>query len=177
VTVDENFGVLRCKLAGAGQLRLAGGGREARCNGVKQSVVAMPAFDQFTRLACAFVSRIAKILGAVAVHEHFARHHAHSPSLGHCKEGVDGGGMHGTEHVGGGRAVADQFVEKELGHLLSMRQVGEPALDWKRVVLQPVQQLASAGADDIGLRIMNVRVDETRQQDVFAVIDYRATRR
>ena len=42
-----------------------------------------------------------------------------------------------------------------------MRGIGEFLLFDERIVVQPVEQLRAVGADDLGLRIMDVGVDET----------------
>ena len=68
--------------------------------------------------------------------------------------------MHSAiDHRGRG-AGAKQFVEKELGPACAMRGIGEFLLLDKSIVLQPVEELRPVGADDLGLRIVDVRVDE-----------------
>ena len=59
-----------------------------------------------------------------------------------------------------------------------MGGVGEFLLLDKRVVVQPVDELRAVGADHLGLRIMDVGVDEAGGHDaVGMIVDDRAARR
>ena len=58
-----------------------------------------------------------------------------------------------------------------------MRGIGEFLLFDKRVVAQPVQQLRAVGADHLGLRIMDMGVDETGHDErARVIVDDRAWR-
>ncbi len=70
--------------------------------------------------------------------------------------------MHGAiDHRGRG-ARADELVEKERGDPRAMLGIGEFLLFDESVIVEPVEQLRAVGAGHLGLRIMDVRVDEPR---------------
>ena len=73
--------------------------------------------------------------------------------------------MRGREGQRGGHAVAQQLVEEHLGHLARMRRRRRSGLVREGVVLQPGQQAFGWRADDVGLREMDVHVDEARRDD------------
>src|SRR6476620_2283193 len=62
-----------------------------------------------------------------------------------------------------GGAVARQFVEEKVGIAGSMRRIAKFLLLDEGVFLEPFEQLRAVGGDHLGLRIMDVRVDEARQ--------------
>src|SRR5439155_20038611 len=80
-------------------------------------------------------------------------------------------GMDGREHRGGGRAVTQQLREEEVGNLAGVGGIVEPPLGWKRVAREPFEQLFAVGRDDVGLRVMDVRVDEAWDDQLPRVID------
>lgn len=95
----------------------------------------MPALDQLARIALAGGRRVAQILRAVAIHEDLAGDHAQVPG-GRClEERLDGAAMHGAEHHGGGRAIAQQLIQEELRNTARMRAVRKHGLGRKRVAL------------------------------------------
>ena len=68
-----------------------------------------------------------------------------------------------------------KFIEKEFGVARGVRRIGEFLLLDEGVFLQPFQQLRAVGGDHLGLRIMDVRVDEARHdQLVGKVLDQNA---
>ncbi|MNO91496.1 hypothetical protein D3C76_830420 [compost metagenome] len=80
--------------------------------------------------------------------------------------------MHAAEHQGGGGAVAQQFLEEDLRHLVGVALVGELLFAGEGVGVQPVQQLFAVGADHAGLREVDVGVDEARgDQRVLVMLD------
>src|SRR5690606_40560275 len=81
--------------------------------------------------------------------------------------------MHGGEGGGGGGAVTQQFVTEEVGDLGGVGRVGEAALGGEGVFLQPFEQLLAVAGDDVGLRVMDVGVDEAGQDQLAAVIGER----
>jgi len=81
--------------------------------------------------------------------------------------------MYGREDQCRRRAVAQQLVEEEIGDFARMPGVREAALGRIRVAGQPLEQLFPVGGDDVGLRIMNVRIDETGDDELAGVIDNR----
>ena len=57
--------------------------------------------------------------------------------------------------------MAQQLVEEETGDGIGMRAIGEGGLGGKDVPLEPFEQLAAVRGDGGDLRIVDVRVDET----------------
>src|SRR5208337_1591650 len=68
-----------------------------------------------------------------------------------------------------GRATAKQFIKKEFGNPSAVRGVAELLLLDKRVIVQPVEQLRAIGADDLGLRIVDMRIDEFRHDEAARI--------
>ena len=76
---------------------------------------------------------------------------------------VGGTRMRGAISERGGRAVTRQFIEEKFGVARGVRGIGEFLLLDEGVFLQPFEQLRAVGRDHLGLREMDVRVDESRQ--------------
>src|SRR5262249_45773543 len=75
-------------------------------------------------------------------------------------------------------AVARQFVEEELGIARGMRGIGEFLLLDESVFLQPLEQLRAVGCDHLGLRIVDVRVDEAwHDQKIGKMLDRKSSRK
>ena len=80
--------------------------------------------------------------------------------------------MHGRIHRSTGGAVSQKLAQKKFRRLARNRGIAEPALLRKGVSLQPRQQLLAVGRDDVGLRVVHMRVDEAGQNQVTTpVID------
>ena len=169
--LDEGIRIIGGEPSGARQLRVGGSRREARGDRVQQSLASMPCREEFACGTLAGLGGIAQILRAVSIHQHLACRHAHAASRGGLEEGLHRGGVHAAEHQRRCRAVAHELVEEELGHLACVRGVGESTLGGKGVVLQPVKQLPAARADDVGLRVVDVGIDESGHQDAVAMLD------
>src|SRR5271166_7033301 len=68
-----------------------------------------------------------------------------------------------------GRATAKQFIKKEFGNPSAVRGVAELLLLDERVIVQPVEQLRAIGADDLGLRIVDMCIDESRHDEAARI--------
>ncbi len=79
--------------------------------------------------------------------------------------------MNRGEHQRGRCPVAQELGEEEVGDLARIFQVSEPSLDGKGVALEPFEELLAVGSNDVDLRIVHVRVDEPRQDQLARVID------
>ena len=78
--------------------------------------------------------------------------------------------MHGAvDHRGGGPA-AQQLVEEELGHFARVRRVAELALGREGIGFEPRQQAGRGRGDHVGLRVMQVGVDEAGHDQLAAVV-------
>ncbi len=159
------------------QLSLARCDREARRDRIVEPPASPPALDQRLAFVIAALSRIGQRLGRVAVHHRLASDHPRAATLRRGEKGVDRLRMDRAIDHCGRRAAADEFVEKEFRDPRAMAGIGEFLLLDERVVMQPVQQLRAIGADDLGLRIVDVSVDEARHHEAARVIvDRRALR-
>ena len=160
------------------QLRLRRRHREARGDGVAEPAATAPALDQRLALVVTALRGVHERLRRVAVHHHLAGDHPRAARFGRGEERIDGLRMHSAiDHRGRG-AGAKQFVEKELGDARAMRGIGEFLLLDERIVMEPVEQLRAVGADHLGLRIMDVRVDEAGHDEAAGmIVDNRALRR
>ena len=73
----------------------------------------------------------------------------------------------------GGRAVTQHFGQKSVRNITRVDRILEPTLRGIRVALEPVEKLLAVSRDDVGLRIMNVGIDKSRNDQLAAVIDDR----
>jgi hypothetical protein len=131
----------------------------------------MPALDQLTGVTLPGLRRVAQVFRAVAIHEDLAGDHAQLARGCYLEEFLDRAAVHGAENHRGRRAVAQQLVQVELRDAARVCRLRERGLGRVRVVLQPLEQRTAAGGDDVGLGIVDVRVDEARDEDVVTVAD------
>lgn len=68
--------------------------------------------------------------------------------------------MHAAEHQGGGGAVAQQFLDKDIRDFFGVCLVGELAFAREGIGVQPIQQLFAVGTDHAGLRQVDMGVDQ-----------------
>ncbi len=169
--VHEHVRIGECQLSGEPQLRFARGHRETRRDGVVEAPLAVPAFYELAHVAANAFRCIPEVLGTVAIHHHLARRHAHLASLGGGEEGIGRGAMHGAEDHRRRRSVAQQLVQEKLGDLLGVGTLREARFLGKGVLLEPVQEVAAGAGDDVGLRVMDVRIDEAGKDQRRAAVD------
>lgn len=67
--------------------------------------------------------------------------------------------------------MAYQLIYKKLRYLTGILRIGKLALHREGVGGEPLQQLFAKGADHLGLRIVNVGIDKTRQQQLAPQVD------
>ncbi len=163
--LDPDVRVLGGQLAGAAQLRIGATGREPRRDRIAQAVLAVPAGDQRFGIDQRLLGLVAHAVRAVPVLQHLAGDQAQAALLRLAHQGVDRGWMRGAEGQRRGHPVAQQLVEKEGGRFGGVRRVDEARLVRKGVVLQPGQQPCGRRADHVGLRKVDVQVDEARRED------------
>ncbi len=144
--------------------------REARSDGVERAALAMPALDERLRVVVAALRGIAQGFGRVSIHEAFAGDATHAAFRDGLEERIHGLGMHGAERRHGRGAVAQAFIEKRAGDAARMRRVRELLFGDEGVFFQPVEQLLAVGAHDLQLRVMNMAIDEARQNQMILVV-------
>ncbi len=93
------------------------------------------------------------------------------------EECVNRGGVDGAIHHGGGGAAAQQFVHKKTGDIARVSGVGKLPLGRVRVSLQPRQQAGRRRGDHVGLRVVEMGVDEARHDQFSAIVLQRRARR
>ena len=165
VRMNPSVGIFGCQLTRALQLRGSAGGCEAWRDGVAKPVDVVPAPDQCLGIDQALLRMVAHPVGRMAILQHLARDHAQLPALRTLEKSLHRSGMRCREGQCGRDAVAHQFVEKDFSHLGCMRSIGKLAFLGKGVVFKPGQQPIGRRADDVGLRKMDVHVDEPGRQD------------
>ena len=163
--LDPHVRVLGSQLAGAAQLRIGATGREPRGDGIAQAVLAVPADDQRFGIDQRLLGLVAHAVRAVPVLQYLAGDQAQAALLRLAHQGIDRGWMRGTECQRRGHPVPQQLVEKEDGRFGGMCRVDKARLVRKSVVLQPGQQALRWRADHVGLRKVDVQVDEARRED------------
>ena len=72
----------------------------------------------------------------------------------------------------GGGAVAQEFIEEMYRDAFGMGRLDELALLREGVGVQPFQEVGSIGADDLHLRKVDMRIDETGQDEVRTMVDF-----
>jgi hypothetical protein len=173
VRLDPHVAVARRQFAGTAQLRLRATGREARRDGVPEPVAAMPAADQRLGVDQRLLGLVAHPVGRVAVLQHLARDHAQAAALRLLHQGVHRVRMRSAEGQRRGDTVALQFVQEDLRHAGGIGSIGEARLVREGVVLQPGQQAFGGRTDHVGLREVDVQVDEARGQDAPGQVRHR----
>ena len=68
------------------------------------------------------------------------------------------------------RAVAQELGQEEVGDFARVLGVGEAPLDREGVALEPFEELLAVRCDDVGLRIVDVRVDEARHDQLAGIV-------
>ena len=131
----------------------------------------MPLLDQRLAVRIGRIRGVAQVLRTVAVHQHLAGNHAQTAGLGSSEKRIDRMRMNRGEDQRCRRPVAQELGEEEVGDLAPVFRVGEPSLDGERVALEPFEELLAVRGDDIGLRVVNVRVDEPRHDQLAGVVD------
>ena len=108
----------------------------------------------------------------MAIHHHLAGHHAQVACFAGAEKCLDRFGMDGAVHHRGCGAAAQQFIEKKFRYFTRMHRIGKLSLGRKRVRLQPRQQARCRRGNHVGLRIVNVRVDEPGNDQFAAIVGY-----
>jgi len=85
------------------------------------------------------------------------------------EEGVYGRSVDRAEHHCGRCSIAYELIKEQLGDPPCIHRVREPPFRWKRVVLQPIQQLSPTRTDNVSLRVVDMRIDEAGDEDAVGV--------
>src|SRR5215472_2173877 len=140
--------------------------------------LAVPALDQVAAVGNGGAGGRQQRRRAVAVHRRIAGDHAGIPFVRGRKQSLRGAAVRAAISDRRGGAVACHFVEEEFGIARGMRRIGEFLLLDEGVFLQPFEQLRAVGCDHLGLRIMDVRVDEARHdQEIGKMLDRKSGRK
>ena len=105
---------------------------------------------------------VAQELRAVAIHQQLAADEAHPLRFRRCEQRIDGALVDGWKDRCSGRAVTQQLRQKEIRGFPRVLRIGKASLGRKGVALEPGEQLFARTRNDVALRVVDVRVDETR---------------
>src|SRR6185369_17064412 len=139
-------------------------------NGVEATPSPVPPVDQRLRLVVAGTSGIGEGGGCVAVHQDLAGNDPEVVPLRLRKKRVDRACMHRTKDECCRGPLPYQFIAEQTGGLSSDRRVSKGLLGDERVVVEPVQQPVALRADNSGLNIVNVRVDEAGRNQTARIV-------
>ena len=159
VGVHQHVGMRGDQRARLGELRVGRGQHEARRHRIAEPAAPPPARDQRLGLGTAALGRVAQGRRA-GVHQHLARNDPHVPRACRLEQRVDRLRMDGREHQRAGGAVAQQLVAEEAGDRIGVGAVREACLLREDVAVEPFQQLLAMGGDAVGLRVVDMGVDE-----------------
>ena len=131
----------------------------------------MPGIDQFFAVIISRLRRVDQTCGRIAIHTGFAPHHTHSARLGRLKIGGDRSRRGGAKAGHGGCAMTEGNVEIAAGNFGGVIRICQTYFLWKRIAVQPVNQSLAPAGDNGGLRIMHMRIDKARNDEIRTVID------
>ena len=128
-------------------------------------------FKLFRRVLEAFVQAAdAGVIFAEQVPTGQPGSRAQVQALGHVEEGVHrrpAGGGKGHDRR---RPRLEHAAQVKLGRLLRrLFDVTKLCLPWNDELVQPFLQLVAGGGNDVGLRVVGVRVDKAREDDLVVV--------
>ena len=177
VGVNVNIRMLPRQAPGARELLGRGGGREAWRDRILQAGMTVPAFDQRLRIGVARCRGVSEVVGAIAIHHHFAGDQPHAAGRGGCEDRIDRGAVHAAHDERRRGAVAQELGDEEFGYFARVLRIGKGALGREGMALQPFEQPLAVGADDVGLHEMGVRIDEARHDELAGAIGDRCVPR
>ena len=151
------------------ELPWRGRGRKPRRHGVAEAIDAVPALDQRPRRLDSPVGRVPQCLGHVPIHQHLAGDQPHRAGARLVEQRIDGLGVHAAEDRRRRRAVAQQLVDELLRHHGRMVGVAEATLGGKGIALEPVEQPLAPGSNHLHLRIVQMGIDETGNDEVVGI--------
>ena len=152
------------------QLSLARGHRKTWRDRVQLPAASVPGLEQRFGFSIAALGGIGERGRSAPVHHHLAGDHARVAPLRLGEERVDRLGVDRAIDHGRGGAAAQQLVEEKASYLSSMRRAVELLLRDERVPVQPFQELRAVRRDHPGLRIVDVGVDQARQDQAIGVL-------
>lgn len=177
VRLHVGIGIRFAQRAAGLELGVGAGRRKARRDAVVLAAPLVPALDQRHAVAVAGLGGVQQRGRRVAVHHHLAGDHPRVEAGRLLEEGVHRLRMHGAIDHGRGGAAAQQFAQEHAGHALRVRRVGKLLLGHEGVLVEPFEQLLAVRGHHLGLRIVDMGVDETRADDAVRIVrDGRAGR-
>ena len=168
--LHQDGGKLRQQRARRRELFVARGDGEARGHGIALPPGAVPAPDEIAAVGDGGGGGSEQPRRRVAVHEGIARDHAGVAAVRGRKQ--RGGRIRMRRAVGKrrGGAVARQLVEEKFGVARGVRGIGEFLLFDEGVFLQPFEELRAIGGDHLRLRVVDMGVDESGQNQRVGVM-------
>ena len=131
----------------------------------------MPCLQQSFALIIGALRRVAQAFGRVAIHAGFARHDGHAARVRTGKQRLYAVWMNGTKTGQAGRAMRERQIQIRLRAVLCISRIAKSHFFGKCILVEPINQAVSPAGNDCGLRIMNMRVDKARYDQLIAIID------
>ena len=157
------------QLAGDSKLRLARRDGKTHRERVAQAVDLVPRRDELRALPRARFGALSHGRGRVAVHHGRPRHQTEAAPLRHPKEAVGRLPVHRGKDQSAGGAVAYEFVEKALRRCCSMVLGRVPRFLGEGEAIEPFEQVVRGRRQHTVLREVNVRIDQSRQDDIAVI--------
>ena len=167
--VEHAAGMVRQQLAGKPKLLFARRDGETHRKRIAQAVHLVPLGDEVGALLGARFGALGHGIGRVGVHHGRTRHQTEAAPLRRPKETVGRLPMHRGEDQGARGAVAHQLVEKALGGRHGMALVGVSRLFGEGEAIEPFEQVVRGRRQHAVLREVNVRIDQSRQDDLALI--------
>ena len=177
VGLDVAVGMLAHERTRGFQLRLGRGQGKAWADRVELAPLPVPAADQRLGLVVATLGRVEQARRRAAVHHHLACDHPRIALVALGEERLGRFRVHAAIDHGRGGAVAQELVHEEASDPPRVVGLGELLLLDEGVFLQPLQKLGAVGGDHLGLREVQVRVDQSRQHELVRIVVDRRSRR
>ena len=169
--LDISIRILLMQAACGLQLFVRAGDRKTGSDHITVTPFPMPSFDQRTAFGLSPFGRVGQTIRRITVHQHFSGHHTHIIFRSNRKKGIDGCGMHSRICHTGRRPVPEQFLHEKACDPFGMFRRRESLFGRESIVIQPLKQLFSIHPDNLGLRIMDMRIDKARHYQLAGIVD------
>jgi hypothetical protein len=130
----------------------------------------VPAADKLAARCNGVAGAFEKPRRTVAVHDRVAGDHADAAPMRGSEQRLGRGRMRRAVSACGGGAVSRQLVEEEFGVVRGVFGNAEFLLLDESVFLQPFEELGAIGGNHLGLRIVDMRVDESRHDQRIGIM-------
>ena len=169
MSVEQAAGMVRQELAGESKLRFARRDGKAHREGVAQAFDLVPRRDELGALPGARFGVLSHGLGSVAVHHGRACDQTEAAPPRRPEETIGRPPMHRGEDEGAGGAVAHELVEEALRSCRGMVLGGVSRFLGEGEAIEPFEQVVRGRRQHAVLREVNVRIDQSGQDDLAVI--------